>query len=496
MSEQLRQVNSRPIHKTAAAGTLARALIFGAALMFTLAAASQVNLPDIGDPTQNALSTNAERILGDKIMRELRATTPILDDPQISQYIQSLGYQLVSVSDAQYLGFNFFVVKDKAINAFALPGGYIGVNAGLILATDNESELASVIAHEISHVTQRHIARFIAKNANSGIIALAGILAAIAVGIQNPEAGKATAAAVLGSQAQSRLNFSRSNEKEADRVGMQLLEKSKFDPAAMANFFEKLQSSSRYYRKPPEFLASHPVTSSRIAEARDRALQLGYRQHPDSLDYKLVRARVRVLITPNQHEVLAYFKAAVARTSPTTKVGLRYGLALAEARNNHFAPALEGMQKLAAEFPRSIPISMSLADIYTQAGNQQAALSLYEQRYQLYPDNLLVVEDFTRALLHAGDSARVLKILDDYKRLLALNAPLLRILAEALEAQGHEAESQATLAEYFYHRGDLDGAVQQLTQASRHPGNSFYQASRIEARLKAIKKEQALRGKP
>ncbi len=472
-----------------------RALILGAGLILTPVVNCQINLPDIGDSSQNALSNNAERILGDQIMREVRATMPILDDLQTSQYIQSLGYKLVSASDEQYLGFSFFIVQEQGVNAFALPGGYIGVNAGLILAAGSESELASVVAHEIAHVTQRHIARFVEANANSGLTTLAGILAAIAVGMVNPEAGKATAAVVIGGQAQNRLNFSRSNEQEADRIGMQLLDKAKFDPGAMARFFEKLQSSSRYYRKPPEFLSSHPVTSARIAETRDRALKLGYRQHPDSIGFKLAQARIRVLLAGTKKEALDFFKDSMSRASHADNTDLRYGLALALARNGQYQQALDGMQQLATQYPDNISISMSLAQIHTQALNPQAALAIYEERYHLYPDNHMVVVNFTRALLQSGNSARVLKILNDYKRILKLDAPLLRILAETLKAEGREAESQATLAEYFYQRGDLDGAIQQLTLASRQPGNTFYQASRIEARLETLKEEVTLRSK-
>ena len=500
MFRQIMQRFFHPPPGRSQASAPARALIVCAGLIVASAVNSQVNnqvkLPDIGDSSQSALSNNAERLLGDQIMREVRASMPIMDDPQIEQYIQSLGYQLVSASDEQYLGFNFFVVEEPGINAFALPGGYIGVNAGLILAADSESELASVVAHEIAHVTQRHIARFIEDNANSGLTALVGILAAIAVGMVDSEAGKATAAVAMASQTQKRLNFTRNNEKEADRIGMQLLDNSNFDPSAMANFFEELQGAARYYRRPPEFLSTHPVTTSRIAEARDRAMQMGYRQHSDSFEFKLTKARVRVLIADNKQDILGYYEDAMGRAGQQPDIGLRYGLALAQAHNELYPRALDGLQKLAAEFPDNIPISMSLAEIYTQSGQPNAALSLYEEHYRLYPDNQLVVVNFTRALLQSGDSIRVLKILSDYKRLLALSAPLLRIMAEALEAQGRDAESQATLAEYFYHRGDLDGAVHQLTLASQHNDNSFYQASRIEARLDTLKQEIAARRRP
>ncbi len=475
----------------ARAGVLLQVLILSAGLVFAAATRAQINLPDIGDSSQSALSSSAEQALGDQIMRQVRSNLPIMDDPQISQYIQSLGYQLVSASDEQYLGFNFFVVEEPGVNAFALPGGYVGVNAGLILTADSESELASVIAHEIAHVTQRHIARFVERNANSGLKALAGILAAIAVGMVNSEAGKATAAVAMASQTQNRLDFSRSNEKEADRIGMQLLDKAAFDPEAMASFFEKLQGSARYYRRPPEFLSTHPVTTSRIAEARDRAQQLGYRQHVDSVEFKLTQARVRVLIAGTNFDVLDYFNSSVDRTGKPADIGSRYGLALAQARNDMYPQALDSMRKLAEDYPENITLSMSLAEIYAQSGNLRAALVIYEENYGLYPDNQLVIVNFTRALLQQGNSERVLKILTEYKRLLTLNPPLLRIMAEALEAEGRSAESQATLAEFLYSRGDLYGAVEQLTLASRHKDNSFYQASRIEARLEILKKEIA-----
>jgi len=207
--------------------------------MATPAAGAQIRLPDFGDPSAAVLSGATDRELGEAFMREIRATAEIVDDPEVEQYVQSLGYRLVSAARGQNLGFHFFVIADPAINAFAAPGGWVGIHAGLITATEAESELASVVAHEIAHVTQRHIARAIELSERSNIAMLAGILAAIAIGSQNSEAGQAAAAAVIGSTAQNALNFSRANENEADRVGMQLLDAAGFDPGAMASFFEK-----------------------------------------------------------------------------------------------------------------------------------------------------------------------------------------------------------------------------------------------------------------
>ena len=236
-------------------------------------AGAQIQLPDFGDSSSKAFSNADERAIGEAFMREIRSRLTIVDDPEVEQYIQWIGYRLVSESDYYNLGFTFFVVADNQINAFAAPGGYIGANSGLITASESESELAAVLAHETAHVTQRHIARSIELAGRNNIPAIAGLIAAIIIGTQNSQAGAATAAAVVGGQAQKQIDFTRANEKEADRVGMQLLESSGFDPRAMPAFFEKLQSESRYYRKPPEFLSTHPVTTARIADTRGRAEQ-------------------------------------------------------------------------------------------------------------------------------------------------------------------------------------------------------------------------------
>jgi predicted Zn-dependent protease len=202
-------------------------------LLWAPALAAQVQLPDIGSPESNTISLADERAIGELFMREIRSRVKLVDDAEVEDYIQSLGYRLLSQSDSQQFGFTFFVVEDAGINAFAAPGGYIGINSGLITASESEGEVASVVAHEIAHVTQRHIAQAVAVADRSSMQTLAGIIAAIIIGTQSPDAGQATAAAVIGSQIQKQLNFSRANEQEADRVGMQLLQGAGFDPRAM-----------------------------------------------------------------------------------------------------------------------------------------------------------------------------------------------------------------------------------------------------------------------
>ena len=231
--------------------------------------------PDFGDASEQVLSPAEERALGEAFMREVRSRLTIVEDPQVEEYVQSLGYRLVAASDRRHLGFTFFVVEDESVNAFAAPDGFVGVNSGLILATRTESELASVLAHEVAHVTQRHIARAIADADRMNIPTLAAIAAAILVGAGNTDVGQAAAATVIGSTVQRRINFTRRNEMEADRVGIRMLAGAGFDPREMARFFEKLQNASRYSGALPN--SSPHIRSPRTASRRPGTAPIGSR---------------------------------------------------------------------------------------------------------------------------------------------------------------------------------------------------------------------------
>lgn len=458
-------------------------------------AAAEIRLPDFGDSSSTVFSSAAERDVGAQFMRYLRSNVEIVEDPEIESYVQSLGYKLASLAQRQDLAFTFFVVKDPAINAFAAPGGWVGLNTGLIAAAESESELASVVAHEISHVTQRHIARSLQQSERSNIAVLAGMLAAIAIGTQSAEAGQAAAAAVLGSQVQNRLNFSRAYENEADRVGMQLLDGAGFDPAAMAVFFEKLQGASRYYRRPPEYLSTHPVTSARIAEARSRAAQLGFRQHTDSDRFRMVRAKVRFLMERDNERLLAEFNEELQRNAPAPSPGSRYGIALVKARMGRVGEAREELEVLAKERPNDTAVRVALADVARRDGQEAKALRMLDDSWRLLPDSRLVTRAYVKALLATGQPKQALRVLEEHQRLMGLDTEMLRQRAEALETLGRTAESQAALAEHFYRKGELDRAIHQLTLAAQQPSNDFYRASRIEARLEQLRDEQAARAR-
>jgi predicted Zn-dependent protease len=262
----------------------------------------QDQLPELGTAAQRTLSIEDEYRIGRMVMRGLRDSGRLVEDPETNEYIQSLGLRLSSLTNQGNRDFNFFLVNDRSINAFALPGGFVGVNTGLLLDTRNESELAGVLAHEISHVTQRHIARGIEAAGRTNLVSTAATLAAILLGALAGAGSNATLGAITAAQtiaAESQLAFTRANESEADRVGIGLMAEAGYDPNAMPAFFEEMGRRTQLSPdKVPELLRSHPVTSDRIAESKGRAAQYPPVATHDSVSYAIIRERVRVLTTP------------------------------------------------------------------------------------------------------------------------------------------------------------------------------------------------------
>lgn len=468
-----------------------RALTIGAlCTALPLAAVGQIQLPDFGDAASATFSQADEREIGALIMRQIRAQLPVVNDPEIESYIQNLGYSLVSSISQGTTDFHFFVIADATVNAFALPGGYIGVHSGLITNTDSESELASVMAHEIAHVTQRHIARAIAAAEGTQYATLLAVIAGILIGTQNSQAGQATIAGASAAGAQSQLNFTRTNEKEADRVGIAMLAKAGYDPRAMPTFFEKLDTASRYYSRPPEFLSTHPVTTSRIADSRGRAEQYPYKQFADSVSFGLTRAKLRVLTTNNPARLLASYDAELKEESTGDRSPALYGRALVLTILGKTERASKELRKLIAAHPERVRFRVALAKQQLVSGDTEQALATYRIAYGLFPDSKQVVRAYVDALLRNDEGARALVILDDYSRIYAKDAALYRLEAEAFRLNGEVMSSRMALAEYYYRTGELNGAIHQLQLASNEPDGGFYQNSRLDARLKELKAER------
>jgi predicted Zn-dependent protease len=345
-------------------------------------------LPDFGSPADAALSKSREAQIGRGVMLQLRNAGVVVDDPFLEEYLSTLGQRLATQVNNGDFNFNFFVVRDSRINAFALPGGYIGVNSGLVLASESESELAGVLAHEISHVTQRHIARAAYDNQRNSIMSMAAMLAALVLGAASDMSGDAMTGIVSASQAmaaQRQINFTRSNEHEADRVGITLLSGAGFDPYGMSSFFEKLGrrygGSSQHV---PELLRTHPVSSERVAEARDRARQLPTTTPTSSPTYTLTKARLIALTAATPDDAFAAFRDTVGSDAPED----RYGLALASMRMALHDNAEALFRGLVEDYPNTMAFRVGQAEAMTASGATEAALELYAEAIQLFPRNV------------------------------------------------------------------------------------------------------------
>jgi beta-barrel assembly-enhancing protease len=454
------------------------------------AQADTVDLPSIGDAAGGVLSAEQERRLGEAFMRSVRQHLRVIDDPQVNEYLQSLGYQLVAHSDDQSQEFTFFLVENASINAFAAPGGFIGVHSGLVLAAESESELAAVLAHEIAHVTQRHMARTYEAAGRLNLPMAAAVLAAILIGSRDGQLGEAAIAAAAAGSAQYQINFTRAHEQEADRIGMQLLARAGFDPFAMPAFFERMQQSSRYYGSVPELLRTHPVTSNRIADSTARAEQLTKRQVPDSLAYHLMQARLQALTEPDPRKAVRLFeerlKAGQYRSEPAT----RYGHALALLAAGRLEDARGHIEELVRQDPDRIGYRIALADVELASGNAAAAQSQYSRTLELYPNNYPLTVHYAEALLRTGNARQALDLLRAYTRARPATAEVHRLTSRAAGQVGELTEAHRAMAEFHYLNGRTDAAIEQLTQALR-AATDFYQSSQIEARLQQLRQEAA-----
>lgn len=476
------------------------ALLAGCLMLGTIPArGDDIALPEIGASGAALVSPMEERRTGEAVVRNIRRAGGILEDPLATDYLNYLGYRLVSHSDTRERHFSFFLVDDDSINAFALPGGFIGVNYGLFLATESENELASVMAHEIAHVTQRHHARAyeLAENSNN-IPVLAAIIAAIVLGSQGSQLGQAALTSLAAGNIQRQLDFTRENEKEADRVGIALLAESGFNPASMADFFHKLDRESRLYgSSAPEFLRTHPVTENRIADAMNRAAQYPVHRWHSSRNYYLMRARLAVLTSHDSEATYRQFESDLRNGRYIDKAATRYGLALAMMATKRYAGARRILDRLLDEDGGRIAYLLARARLESLAGDHKAALARFAAALADYPGNGPLTFAYASALLDAGQPQATRDLIRQWRKQGtddSLMPQLHQLLATAEARLGHKAESHVAMGEYYYRIGQTHQAIRQLNLALEQGRDEldFYDTARIEARIKEYQQELAL----
>ncbi|WP_229445503.1 M48 family metalloprotease [Massilia sp. Leaf139] len=475
---------------------------------------SSARLPTLGDTAREDLSPIVERKLGEEIMREIRRDRDFLDDDAIGEYLNNFGGALVdAVPGARgetNADFTFFPVRDGAINAFALPGGFIGIHSGLLLAAQTESELASVVSHEIGHVSQRHIARMLGQQRQDALLPLASFILAALAAKASPDAAMGVLMGGQGLAVQRQLNFSRDAEREADRVGFQIMSAGGYDTSGMVAFFKRLQSANKVYGEIPAFLSSHPLTSERIVDIQARIRETPYRQRPDTIEFHLAKARARVLQdlgTTARRDTRTTLQSQLAQQHRQQQVAAQYGLSFLSLKEGDLAAARSWFDKARATMrpkegvfsaaPASdggamfavLDLEIKLAPGQPQEVIQQA-LRDAQAATNRYPLSRALARQYADAMINAGKLDDATRYLRDQVQLYREDPKLYDLLARAYSKQGKIALQHMALAESYVLAGALPAAVDQLNFARKASDVSFYEQSVIDARERELKARQ------
>ncbi len=450
----------------------------------TASSYERLNLPQMGEPADLVMSPSDEKHIGRDYMRKIRQYLDLVTDTEINRYVQSIGERLVSTrADLDAEDFTFFIVRNPEINAFALPGGYIGINSGLIMAASNEAELASVIAHETAHITQRHIARLYASQGNTGYKTAAAILAAILLSQQSAQAGQAALITGLAASRQSAINYTRTHEYEADRIGIQLLADAGYNPRGMVDFFEVLRRRVALNTSEQlEFLRTHPLTNNRISEAKNNSARLA---NPvglqDTADFQLHQMKLRVMHSNNPQTLLRSLKSGHIGKSESARL---YGRILLLLQSGASAEALPLAATLVDLQPQNLTVRLLDAEVAQANGQTARAERLYSSIIDIYPDYHGAVEAYVDLLLRQRRSSLAGRIIQTYLRETRDPSPLIyKRYANVLRQQGRTVASFEAMADHFFlldQDGDAVGQLRLALQAAREGSN---EASRISARL-------------
>lgn len=464
------------------------ALAFSLLTLTPLQAAN--SLPDIGTAGVSAMSIEREARFGQAFIRFARANQPVINDPVLNEYVTDLGLKLLSQADSVRFPFQFLLISDDSINASAFLGGVIQMHTGLFLYTENESELASVIAHEITHVTQRHIARYLESQSRSTPLTIAGLVGSLALAVVNPQAGMAALQTTLGLKMQSAINYTRDNEFEADRIGLRLLSNAGFDPNAMGSFFQKLADKYQFASSPPPMLLTHPLPTSRIAEARSRARDYPKKNYPASLDFQLAKARVLVRFQrSNNNELYRFFEQEARQPGTWLKDAALYGQALALLKINKEDQARPILNDLARRHGNNIFILDALTDLDNAQDKHDAAIARLRLAQQQLPDNQVVMINLADSLLQAGRHQETVTLLDHYLRRHPENLLAWELIAQAYRPLSNESAFRQAQAEAAALKGRYDLAVDQMETAANLTKNSM-QRARLGARLEQLRQQQ------
>lgn len=471
---------------------LASALFLGFVSLLTPALSVGQGLPDLGEAAQVDLSPAMERRIGESVMLEIRRDSAWLGDPEVNAYLNRLGNRLSSQSDESRQDFEFFALRDPTLNAFALPGGYVGVHTGLILAAATESELASVLAHEISHVTQHHLARLMNKAGQGHLTSLLALAVAILAARSSPDLAMGAAMVGQGAAIQNQLNYSRDFEREADRLGLGLLERSGFDIRGMSSFFERLQKFGRLYENSaPGYLRTHPLTTERLADMGNRIQGRPYRQVPDSLEFQLVRAKLRAREGTPRDAVAEFETRLKDRGFAGGEAAPRYGLGLARLRDGDLLGAENELGELRRLEAQSPMIETFAARVRLKQGDAPAAVQILRAAQPRYPQDRAIAYGLVESLLEARLPQEASEFIADDLLGYPSDAEMHALQAKTYALLGKRLQQHRAQAEAYALQGQVPAAVEQLELAQKSGDGNFYEQSQVDARLREMRKRMA-----
>lgn len=449
-------------------------------------------LPDLGEGSQAEVSPHAERKAGEAIFREIQAFDPgYIDDPEVASYLSRIGQRLAANAENSRQSFEFFALRDSSLNAFALPGGYIGVHTGLILAAHSESELAGVLSHEISHVTQHHIARMIVNSSQGQLLSMIAMALAILAARGNDDA---TLGAVVAGQAagiQNQLNFSRDFEREADRIGLDLLEKSGMDVRGMGSFFERLQKVGRVYdNNAPSYLRTHPLTTERIADMANRIEGRPHKPVEDSLEFSLVRAKLRSQLGTPTEATLDFKQLLTTDLKEGALAAAHYGLARAHLRARAYADAMLELAMLRAgtQSKFASPLLYTFAaEISTAKGDLLDAIKILTDAHGRFPQERAVIYGLIDASMATKNYNKALSVIAESLLSFPNDAGLHERQAKTYAQMGRRVQQHRAQAEAYVLLHQLPLAIEQLALAQKEGDGDYYENSRVDARIRQLK---------
>lgn len=456
----------------------------------------RIPLPDMGNSASSILSDREEEAYARAMIRQMRAYDVLVDDPLVAAYFESMGFKLVAQSDRPDKSFHFVVLDEPNINAFAAPGGVVALHSGLILAAESEHEVASVLAHEVAHITQLHLYRAFENSQRMSIpIALAMLGLVLAGGAS----GDAVTGALMSGSAlsqQMQINFTRHNEYEADRIGMTTLSLAGYDPAGMASFFGRLNRLTRANGEgPPEFLRTHPVTINRIAEAENRAQNLPQPPASTGLDFYLMQNRLRALRADKPAETIRWFRNELQKPyPPARRTGLHYGLAIALQRRGEFKESRRLLESLLEAEPDRLAYLLQLSDLELEQKQDEAALQRLGSLYHSFPGNHAIAMQYSKALLAREDRQRAETasvILRQQILHRSADPALYALYARSANIAGDHVRATEAIAESYYQRGGIQEAIEQLEKLTRDNELDYYQRARVSARLTELRVQMA-----